>query len=485
MQWNQYQFYAQDDIKLMRKLTVNVGLRWEYDQTPRDKFNRLGMPDRISNQFVWTSTNPVTGQPANVRPEIRDKDWRDFAPRVGLAYQADSKTTLRGGYGMFYAPNQLWENQGIRGQWPYAVSETINGINTVFPNTPMEIMYPAYTTPTAQSLPAGSFSLGRRDKVGYSQQWNLGVQRELAKDLMLEVNYVASKGTKLSVFLSENYPGPGPGVVGSAEHPRPYQQVFGTFSEGDRASSSTYQSLQIKLEKRFSNGLQFLGSYAYGHEIDTAGTGSNNGANIQDPRNIDASRADGAFDFRHIFTASYNYELPFGRGKPLLRDANPVLNQFVGGWQVTGITHITSGGPFTVNLTYDNTNTGLYADRPNLVTGQASTAPVSGDKTQGLLNPAQFSAPAQYVYGNLGRDTQRAPGFQNWDFGIYKNFPVRGERQTLQFRAEFFNGFNNVNLGGPGAGFCTPLPACDPSFGRTFGTQNTQREIQLALKYIF
>ena len=184
-------------------------------KSPRDKFDRLSMFDRTSNQFVWTSKNPVTGAPANVRPGIRDADWRDFAPRIGLAYQLDSRTTIRSGYGMFYAPNQLWETQGIRGQWPYAVSENLTGLNSIFPTLPMEIMYPAYTTPTAQSLPAGSFALGRTDRVGYSQQWNLGVQRELARDLLLEVDYIASKGTKLSTFVSQNAPRPGPGVIGS------------------------------------------------------------------------------------------------------------------------------------------------------------------------------------------------------------------------------------------------------------------------------
>ncbi|HZP01738.1 MAG TPA: TonB-dependent receptor [Terriglobia bacterium] len=485
MQWSQFGFYVQDDIKMTKRLTLNVGLRWEFDQSPRDKFDRLGMFDRTANQFVWASKNPVTGAGPNVRPGIRDPDWHDFAPRVGMAYQVGSKTTVRSGYGIFYAPNTLWETQGIRGQWPYAVSENLTGLNTIFPTTPMEIMFPAYTTPTPQSLPAGSFAVGRTDKVGYSQQWNLGVQRELAKDLLLEIDYIGSKGTKLSTFVSQNAPRPGPGVIGSPEHPRPYPQVFGTFNEGDRASSSIYHSLQVKAEKRFSNGLQFLATYAWGHEIDTAGTGTNNGPQIQDPYNIRASRGNGSFDFRHIFTASYNYELPFGRGKRFVSGANSVLNQFVGGWQLTGITRFTSGGPVNVGLTFDNTNTGYGGDRPNGVPGQPLTAPASGDKTQGLLNPAAYSIPPQYAFGTLGRNTARAPGFQNWDFGIYKNFPLPGEKKTLQFRTEFFNGFNNVNLGGPNAGFCQPLPACNPSFGRTFSTVNTQREIQLALKFLF
>jgi hypothetical protein len=485
MQWSQFGFYVQDDIKITKKLTFNAGLRWEYDQSPRDKFDRLGMFDRTSNQFVWTSKNPVTGAPANVRPQIRDPDWRDFAPRSGLAYQVDSKTTVRLGYGIFYAPNTLWETQGIRGQWPYAVSENLSGLNTYLPTLPMEIMYPAYTTPTAQSLPAGSFALGRTDRVGYSQQWNVGVQRELAKDLLLEVDYIGSKGTKLSTFLVENTPPPGPGLIGSPQHPAPYPQVFGTFNEGDRASTSVYHSLQVKLEKRFSNGLQFLGTYAWGHMLDTAGTGSNNGPQIQDPRDIEASRGDGTFDYRHIFTGSYNYDLPFGRSRRFLPNINRGLNQLVGGWELTGITRFTSGGPVNVGLTFDNTNTGYGGDRPNGVPGAALTAPVSGDKTQGLLNAAAYTIPAQYTYGSLGRNTARSPGFQNWDFGLYKNFPLQGEKRSLQFRGEFFNGFNNVNLGGPNAGFCEPLPACNPSFGRTFSTQNSQRQIQLALKLLF
>jgi len=300
------------------------------------------------------------------------------------------------------------------------------------------------------------------------------------------VDYVANKGTKMPNFDITNLPPPGPGLIGSAQHPRPYPQDNNTMITGENRCTSIYNGLQTKLEKRFSGGLQFLASYAWGHYIDVGGAGNSTESFPQGAeRYWSLDRASGVFDFRHLFTLGYYYQLPFGRGKRYMGGVNSIANQLVGGWEISGITHYTSGAPVSVNLTFDNANTSDWVERPNRILGQPARVPVPGDKTRGWLNPAAFAIPTQYTYGNLGRNTERGPGFGNWDFSIFKNFPLHGEKQTLQFRSEFFNGFNNVNLGNPSSGFCQPIATCNPNFGRVFGTQNASREIQFALKFLF
>ena len=181
---------------------------------------------------------------------------------------------------------------------------------------------------------------------------------------------------------------------------------------------------------------------------------------------------------RHIFTVSYSYELPFGRGKHFLGGASGAMNQLVGGWELTGITRYNTGVPLNVLLGFDNANDGAArpVQRPNLV-GREGKLPDHG-KTSGWLDPAAYAVPAQYTYGNLGRNSVRAPGLGNWDFGIFKNFPLH-EGARLQFRAEFFNIFNHMNPGPYG----TTLGA--PNFGVVTTTQTSSREIQLAMKLLF
>jgi len=480
--WNMYHFYVNDDIKVMPRLTLNLGLRYEYTQLPVDKFDRLSQFDRHSNQYLFAGNNPITGEPANTRRSIRDPDFNNFTPRIGLAYQLDSKTTLRTGYGIFYVPNYLWELQAHRGQWPYALIDNITALNKGTTLTPINTMFSPATSVTPGTPPNATWSGDRRDKFGYTQQWNLGLQRQLANDLLLEVNYVASKATKMPIFSFQNLPVPGPGVIGTPEYPRPYPKQNSNITVGENKASGNYHSMQAKLEKRFSSGMQFLGSYSWGHYIDVGGGGNSTQSFPQDERNLNGDRASGYADFRHIFTGSYVYELPFGTGRRFLAQAPSILNHLAGGWAVSGITQYRTGAPINVTLGYDNVNSGFpFFLRPNRVLGQPARISVAGDKTRGWLNPQAFAAPAQYVYGNLGRNTERGPGFGNWDLILFKNFALHGERMKLQFRTEFFNAFNNVNLGNPSAS----APTIDPNFGRILGTQNAARQIQFALKFLF
>ena len=483
--WGQYEFYVQDDMRLTKRLTLNLGLRYQWDQPPRDAHNHDSMFDRTSGHYLWTSLNPANGEPANARPSIADPDFHDFAPRVGLAYSLTPRTIIRSSYGIFYATNYLWEDQGIRGQWPYAITQQISNINndTTPPAAlvPAEIFFPASVAVVPGTPPSGTYSLGRLDRTSYSQQWSLGVQRQLAHDLMLEVNYIGTKGTKMPGFIITNIAPVGPN---GPDHVAPFPQA-GLQIESDNYENSIYHGLQAKLEKKFSNGLQFMVSYAWANYIDIGGGGNTSNYISPNPSCFQCDRGPGAFDFRHILSVSYVYQLPFGRGRRYLPNLNSVANQALGGWEMTGITRYNSGFPYSVGINYNAANNGWGGDqRPDRI---ANLAPPldPNDKTQGWINPANFANPAQYTYGNLGRNTERGAGMGNWDFGLFKNLPLHGENEVLQFRSEFYNFFNNVSLGGPNATYCQPLPACNPGFGRITGAQNTPREIQFSLKFLF
>jgi hypothetical protein len=495
--------YIQDDIKIKPNLTVNLGLRYEYDQWPVEVHNHLSEFDFAQNKFVWAGFNPLTNQPTNISDRaLMSPNYANFAPRVGLSYGLGNRTTIRAGYGIFYSSNYFWEGQGARGTWPYALADTLGGLNG--PDTlpgailPTETMYPNYNVPVPGTPADAQHTMGRHNKTPYSEQWNFGVQRELANNLMLEVEYVGDGGRHMSLFTNRNDPLPGPGTVGQPGHFRPFQYTdplagtyaggspgFGADSDMENSVSSSYNGLQVKLDKKFSNGLQALFSYTYSHYIDIGGGGFSQSSAPQDDNNPAADRGDGAFDFRHIFSASWVYELPAGKGRRWMTNSNPVLQGVLGGWEFTGIFHANTGGPLGIDLGLDNANTGQRGRtaRPDLVPGVPErTSPASGtDQRLGYLNRAAFVASAPYTYGNLGRNTLRNLGAQEFTLGLYKNFPIRENKESFQFRAEFFNAFNHMNFGDIDANMQ------DPNFGTISSERDgyNSREIQFALKFYF
>jgi hypothetical protein len=490
--------YVQDDIKIKSNLTVNLGVRYEYDQWPVEVHNHLSEFDFTQNKFVWAGYNPLIGQPTNISDRaLMSPNYHNFAPRVGLSYGLGNKTTVRAGYGIFYSSNYFWEGQGARGTWPYALGDTIEGINAPSLNaiTYDETMYPNYNAPVPGTPADAQHTMGRHNKTPYSEQWNIGVQRELANNLMLEVEYVGDGGRHMSLFTNRNDPLPGPGAVGDPGHFRPFQYTdplagtyaggsigFGADSDMENSVSSSYNSLQVKLDKKFSDGLQALVSYTYGHYIDIGGSGFSQSSAPQIDTNPAADRGDGTFDYRHILSASWVYELPAGKGRRFLSNGNPVVTGVLGGWEFTGIFHANTGGPLGIGLNQDIANIGQrgMTARPDYVGGVQRTSPASGgDQTLGYINAAAFAIQPLYTYGDLGRNTARNLGAQSFTLGLYKNFPIRENKESIQFRAEFFNAFNHVNLGGIDG------TLEDKQFGTIGGTANDSREIQLALKLYF
>jgi len=483
MHQTQPSFYFQDDFHVNRKLTVNLGLRYEYDQWPYEKYGRLGNYYFDSHMYGWAGVNPITGAPPNAPRSLMNPEYDSFAPRIGLAYSLTPKTVIRAGAGVFWEGDYYWVGQGPRGQWPYAVSEDFAGTNSTLPDRPLATFMPSYLTPTATSPPNEQHVVPRNNRLPYTFQWNLGVQRELVRDLLLEVTYVGNASRRLASILNGNTALPGPGTVGSPEHPRMEQQYtpsLGAVTLMLNRGTSNYNGLQVKLDKRFSNGLQATVSYAHSHALEVAGSGNfSHFTAPQNPACIYCDYGDSSFDYPHIFTASGIYQLPFGRGLRYASHMNRVLNVFAGNWELTGIYHYQSGFPYTVNIAFDNANTGPRSleDRPNYLGGSQTATPPAGNGTVGFLNPSAFQIAPQFTFGNLGYNTVRGPSFHNLDSGLYKNFPFNENKQSLQFRAEFFNLPNSHAFG------CIDGTVRTPGFGQASCTQGAQRIMQLALKF--
>lgn len=460
--------YFQDDIKVTDKLTLNLGLRWEYNQWPHHIRGRLSGFDTLTSQLFWASTNPVTGQPANVRPQIADPRYRNFAPRIGFAYRLTNKTVIRSAFGIFYNSNFSWEWSDSRGGWPFSVSDNLSALNIGTVLSPTDSLFQTFNPATA--TPTNQHTVSRDVKTPSMQKWNFGIEHQLRSDLLIELNYQGSHGVHLGSFLSTNDPPPGPGDPNLR---RPFPQNNGAFSELKHIATSKYHALTAKVEKRFTGGFSILGSYAYGKSIDL-----NSQFGGSSPQNNQCIRCDlglSDFDQRHVFNASYIWELPFGRSM------HGFARQVINGWEISGITTFESGRVYNLGINFDNANVGARGNfqRPDLVGNPFPSGFKHGVGPGSLwFDPSAFAVAPQYQFGNLGRNVFHGPGFRNTDLGLFKNFPIR-ERLRLQFRTELFNTFNDTNFGNPN----TTLG--DNNFGSVLGVVTNQREIQFGLKLIY
>jgi hypothetical protein len=462
-----HHLWVQDDIRATQKLTLNLGLRYEYNAWPHHRRGRMGGFDMTTRRFYWTGRNPITGEPPNIRETIADPELLNFAPRIGLAYRIFPRTVIRSAYGIFYNANLGWEWSTGRGNWPYSISDNVTGVN--IPGVaPSRADQQFGSFDPSKVKPFAQHTISRDLAMPYMQNWNFGIEHQLTATLLVELNYQGAKGTHLSSFLSTNDPPPGPG------DPNPRRPVpeAGSLSELKMIGTSRYHGLTAKAEQRLWRGLTYIASYAYQKNIDL--NSQFGGTSPQDIRNIKGSMGPSDFDQTHVFNVGYSYMLP-GLG------LKGMLKHLIGGWQTVGIVTLETGRPFNITLPFDNANIGARGlfQRPDLV---GNPFPPGWVKTYGpgglYFDPRAFAAPPPFTFGNLGRNALRGPGFKNADLGVFKNFSF-AERFRLQYRAEFFNAFNFVNFGNPGTSFGTT------NFGRVLGTQNAQRSIQMGLKLYF
>jgi hypothetical protein len=522
-----YSGYGQDDIKVNSRLVFNLGLRYEAFKPVTEGHNQQATFDFASNSLILPAGQGAQLTPflstilplkANASRGLIRPDWTNVAPRVGFAYKIIERLVLRSGYGIFYGgqENGPFSNPSPGFNPPFFRSEAFNsqcGSSPLNPNANLAdpnncaigFKLSGNSLPIndfwVQGFPSASltdpntpllYSIDPHTKTPFVQQWHFGLQYELPGETVLEVSYGGSHGQRLYAFYNGNQAVPGPGPTAPR---RPFPVVDGTIFAFRSNTYSNYNSLQARLEKRFSHGLQFQLSYTYSHSLDDASSanlGSLNNGDFRYQNHPEFEYGNSDFDVRHHFVVSYIYELPFGKGKAWGKNASGVLNQVIGNWQISGITSASTGNYFTVsdsNVNNSTTDCGgavvFNCSRPDRVGDPGAKPCVVGS----YFNTCAFASSTTVgVFGNAGRNIVRGPGYQNWDLSLFKNFPVR-EQIRLEFRTDVFNVWNHVNpLTGP-RGQDGQLPPVSVELGAAqFGFVQAARDprfIQFALKFYF
>ena len=481
-------FFVQDDWRVRPWLTLNLGLRYEL-QTPLTEAR-----NRLSNFIPELGTIVLSGD-QRFPKTLLETDKNNWGPRVGFALRpfGNDRTIVRGGAGIYYSLetfNPIRQQLAVAYPFVNRLSYSRSSSNILL------LSFPRADVPTATPFPGAGTGAGTvvgTEVQGVSQplgipvkyqtpefyQYNLTIERQLMKDLALEVGYVGSQGRHLGVRYNINLPicvtAP---CTATANFVRPYPQ-FGDIQYQAQVANSGYNALQTSLRRRFTDGLTLLVSYTFSRAIDTASSTNDSTSGTQkfpqNPYNLRDEKGLSDFHRKHQFSASFNYGLPFGKGHRFLADASGVTETLFGGWQLNGIITILSGRPFTPQYNSNASNSGNQ--RPNIVGDPFANVPA------GLyFNPAAFRQPVATptdlnLWGNLGRNALIGPGYRNADFSLLKNFRLT-EKTKLQFRAEVFNAFNHPN-------FHIPEFRLDfPNAGQ-FTDVEEGREWQFALKLLF
>jgi len=457
-------FFVDDQIRITSKLNLSLGLRWSYFQPLAEDQNKLVSfdPTIPGGGFLYEPGSGLENFGRIGPPGLAYPDKNDWAPRIGLAYSPSENTAIRASYGIFYQEmggNRL--NLQQTGP-PFVLTTSIVGD----PKTPTihidtDGLFPKQTPPYQGLSPFGNDPVARTP---YLQTWTFSVQRTLPGSLFLEAAYVGSKGTKLDKLDDLNIAAtpPPPGFTGTLQSRRPFPN-YGFILFGANKGTSSYNSLQMSLRKQLSHGLSFLGSYTYSKSLDTDSFDSK-ACRCYVTGHPGKARSE--FDERQRFVFSWSYELPF---KP----QSSVVKSVLGGWQVTGITTLQSGFPFTVRTSRDYSNrSSTFNQLPNRTCD--GNLPTGQRKPEKWFDTSCFSAPALNTVGNSGWQILDTDGLINQDLGLLKNFALR-ESLNLQFRAETFNLFNHTNFGVPGS------ILENPTFGVVLSSL-PQRIIQFGLR---
>jgi len=522
-----YGFYFQDDWKISRALTLNLGIRYDENMPWTERFNR-------HTNFDYETASPLRAPGINLRGGLMfpgvgglprnsfDRDRNNIAPRFGFAWSIADKTVLRGGYGIFTAPitGGGYNGAAVPISGFQAQTQWVGTLDGITPTNRFSNPFPdgfIRGTGSAQGvstlLGQNVTAMDRSRSNPYSQQWNLNLQRTLPGNFLMDVAMAGSRGLHLFGNLNPNQmpnqalttgdairelvPNPFLGLittgalsgarVARGQLLRPYPHfnavTIGNLSYG----ASTYHSLQAKLERRFSQGVSLLFSYTLSKLIDDVGATTTGfpgeqfaGDNIQDQNNRRNERSTASYDAPHFLAMNGVWELPFGKGKPMLSDKGAVT-WILGNWQLNSIATFRSGVPLSLTMASNTLFNFGGPQRPNWSNGNAGV--VEGriaKKITRYFDSTAFTAPAPYTFGTVPRflSPLRGPGVANLDVSIFKNFPVK-DRVSVQFRAEAFNianraefGLPNTQIGSAAAGVITTQA-------------NSARDIQFALKLIF
>jgi hypothetical protein len=446
--------YFQDDWKVAPRLTLNLGLRYEFNTPPTDPTNRMSAFDFSTGQVEQVGTGGLSR--SGIQP-----DYKDFAPRVGFAWSITPHTVMRGGYGIYYDAGMVVVNSALYFNPPYFNIRVFfpgqNGLLTLANPFPLNLSYVP---------PASLSTLSPNLTTANIQAWNYTIQRELPSAGTLTVSYAGSKGTHLIYSRNINQPPPEPGDP-STNAPNPN---FGSIDYIDSGANSSFNSLQVTFNRPLRRDLSVLAAYTFSKSIDDTSAFEPVQTDQNFPQNsydYHAERALSSFDMRNRLVVAYVYRLPFH-------------NRWLRNFENSGIVTAQSGQPFTPMLEFDNSNTGNTGgagngyDRPDVV----GDWHLANSSAQEWFNTAAFAIPPPYTFGNAGRNILIGPGLFTVDTSLSRRFQV-GEHSAIVFEAQAFNALNRVN-------FHMPQNFADvPStFGRIFSA-NPPRQIQFALRYSF
>jgi len=483
-------FYVQDDWKVRRNLTLNLGLRYEPISTPTEANGK----DVNFRNFTDTTSSPA--------PYIENPSYKNFGPRVGFAYDptGDGRSVIRGGFGVFYsAILPMRYRFQISAVPPFANLIVIPALGICpFPNS--------FNCLNIITFPLGfAWETEFRAKQPTVYQWNLSVQREIAKNLVVQAGYLGSRGIHLETGFESNvrrdftlvngqkfFPGTGPRI----------NPAFSSIQVLGFNGDAYYNGLQLAATQRYSSGLQFQFAYTFAKSLDTNSatdsvfTNGSVGSDAQDPYNTAQERGLSDFDVRHNFVANFLYDLPFGK------NLTGGAGKLAGGWSIGGILNIRTGFPFHVNLGqgFDRARNGIQntrSQRPNVTPGRTYSSAITGDPNH-YVDPTAFQLQPTGFYGNEGRNVLTGPDLKLFDLTIIKKTAIT-ERVNMEFRTEVFNLFNHTNFAGPEpnnrALFVRVLPpspqqpvevpVLSDSFGQLTKTSTSSRQIQFGLKFIF
>jgi hypothetical protein len=485
------QFFVQDDFRANDRLTINMGLRYEYSPWLDGYKGQIGtfdptqakpiivsgtgtVPD-LTAQFAapaayqyfgqYIQTSSQAGLPLNLTYTNKTQ----FAPRVGVSVSVDRKTVVRAGFGMFYEPEGTSGRVNLN-TLPYRLSETINQTQNVTPSRTLTNYFLGSPLGSATSTP----SLGPTRthlSMGTNIHYSMNIQHQFSDHDLLEVGYVGNRGVHLSSTNDANVPlTPGPGSIQAR---RPYP-LWSGIAYQTQDMSNHYDSLQSKFEHRFHRGFSALVAYTFSRSLQY-----NQASTLGGNTAYEYARA--PFDTPHNIAISGSYQLPVGHGRKFANNTNGFVNAIIGGWQAQTILVVRSGTPFTPTVSSDRANTGVGAQRPSL--NPAGGNPAFQRTLANWYDRSRYVVAPIYTYGQVRANTLRSGTYNQFDASVFKNFALPGE-STLSFRAEFFNFPNTVSFAAPNNN--SPTSPIDTATGAQItSTSNTQRSIQFALKYNF
>ena len=510
-------FYLQDDWKVNRKLTVNLGLRWDFETGLTERHDRYAV-------FDPTATNPLSQQTGlnlkggwtfankgQLGRTLKGVELGKIAPRIGIAYQLTPKTVIRLGGGIFYTMATYGANN--YGTAPFRASTpwvtTIDGV------TPTDLLRNPF--PNGVLQPEGSVNgLGAAIGQGvgspipstmttpYNSQWNFSIGQDLGGGMVLDLAYAGNKGTHLPLNwqmaqLADSQIRPNAGLLDTVPNPffgiipvgplsnrtvqrgqllTPYPQYPGVSYAGTSWGNSNFHSLQVTLKKRFSQNGTLVAAYTWSKLISDGGDNAWDSSGFRNSNCRACDRSISPYNYPHRLVTSFTYELPFGKGKQFGGSWNGIVNAVLGQWQVNGIMTLSSGSPLQINTTGNTSFSFGGGQRPDSTGVDANLANPTLDR---WFDTSAFKLPAQYTFGNVGRmhPNLRSDFVETLDMSVFKRFNLIGDRLALELRAESFNALNHPVFGSPNT------TVGNAQFGRVTSTANAPRQSQFALKLLW